>query len=141
MGDGRAARTFRVDRIAGKPAAGRRFLPRRIPCGDAADYVSRSLSIDPYPIRARIVLQAPLERMAELIPRSAGRLERIDDGRCLLEAGAQAHHILVVTTWRSTCPLRTPLCGTARRTNPRQSPLAARSHIPPLSGRTSRNRG
>jgi predicted DNA-binding transcriptional regulator YafY len=87
-------RTFRVDRIAGKPVAGRRFLPRRIPGGDAADYVSRALSIEPYPVRARIVLHAPLEKIAELIPRSAGRLERFDDRHCLLEAGAQGHRTL-----------------------------------------------
>ena len=86
--------TFRVDRIAGKPVAGRRFLPRRIPGGDAASYVARSLSIEPYPVKARITLHAPLEKMAELIPPSAGRLARIDDARCLLEAGAQGHRTL-----------------------------------------------
>ena len=36
-------RTFRVDRIAGLPRAGERVLPRRVPGGDAAAFVSRHL--------------------------------------------------------------------------------------------------
>lgn len=87
-------RTFRVDRIAGQTANGQRFLPRKIPGGDAAAYVSRALSVEPYPFKARIVLHAPLEKMAELIPPSAGRLERIDDTHCLLQAGAPRHDAL-----------------------------------------------
>jgi len=87
-------RTFRVDRIVGRTTCGARFLPRAVPGGDPAAYVARSVSITQYPLRARIVLHAPLERMAEYIPPLAGRLERIDEDRCLLETGAQAPEAL-----------------------------------------------
>lgn len=89
-------RTFRVDRIAGRFAAGPRFLPRPIPGGDPAAYVARAVTSSPYPLRARIVLHAPLEAMAERIPPLAGRLEAIDGRRCLLEAGAHSPGLLAL---------------------------------------------
>ncbi|WP_149194993.1 helix-turn-helix transcriptional regulator [Luteimonas suaedae] len=87
-------RTFRVDRIEARIATGQRFVPRQIPGGDLAAYVSRTVSSNPYPVRARIVLHAPLARMAEEIPPTVARLERIDDERCLLEAGAHSPEVL-----------------------------------------------
>lgn len=87
-------RTFRVDRIAGRPAAGARFLPRKVPGGNAAAYVSRSLSVEPYAVKATVVLRAPLARMREAIPPSVGRLQRIDESSCLLEVGAHRHDVL-----------------------------------------------
>lgn len=83
-------RTFRVDRIAGTPQAGARFLPRRLPEGDLAAYVSRTVSTQPYPIRARVVLHAPVERMREHVPPLAASLHALDAGRCVLEAGAHS---------------------------------------------------
>lgn len=83
-------RTFRIDRIAGPVGARARFLPRPVPGGDPAAYVSRAVSSAPYAWRARIVLHAPLARMAAAIPPLAGRLEPIDDGRCLLLTGAHS---------------------------------------------------
>ncbi|TYT25495.1 WYL domain-containing protein [Luteimonas viscosa] len=87
-------RTFRVDRIGGTPRAGERFLPRKVPGGDAAAFVSRAISVQPYAVRARIELHAPLSRMRERIPASAGRLTRLDDQRCELETGAQRPDML-----------------------------------------------
>ncbi|WP_024890000.1 helix-turn-helix transcriptional regulator [Luteimonas huabeiensis] len=87
-------RTFRADRIAGRVAEGARFLPRPVPGGDPGAYVWRAVSSDPYRLRARIVLHAPLARMAERIPPLAGRLQALDDARCLLETGAQSAHLL-----------------------------------------------
>lgn len=89
-------RTFRVDRIAGPVVEGARFLPRPVPGGDPAAYVSRAVSSEPYRLRARIVLHAPLVRMAERIPPLAGRLEALDDARCLLETGAQSPDLLAM---------------------------------------------
>lgn len=87
-------RTFRVDRIAGMPRAGERFLPRRVPGGDAAAFVSRAISVQPYALRARIELHAPLTRMRERIPPSVGHLSALDATRCVLETGAQRPDML-----------------------------------------------
>jgi predicted DNA-binding transcriptional regulator YafY len=81
-------RTFRVDRIDAAHEASTRFMPRKVPGGNAAAYVARALSIEPYALKARIVLHAPLARMREKIPPSVGALQRIDEARCLLEVGA-----------------------------------------------------
>jgi len=87
-------RTFRIDRIVGTPRAGERFLPRKVPGGDAAAFVSRAISVQPYAVKARILLHAPLARMRERIPPSVGRLKRIDAQTCELEVGAQRHEAM-----------------------------------------------
>jgi predicted DNA-binding transcriptional regulator YafY len=80
-------RTFRVDRIAAKPVVGRRFSPRDIPGGDLAAYVSRSVSTDAYPFRARVIVHAPREVVAQQVSPLTARLEALDGDRCVLEAG------------------------------------------------------
>jgi predicted DNA-binding transcriptional regulator YafY len=90
-------RTFRVDRIAGKVSVGKRFAPRAGPeGGDLRAYVSRSLAVAPYPAQARVVLHAPLEAMADRISPTYGLLERLDEQRCVLQAGAPSFEILSV---------------------------------------------
>ena len=81
-------RTFRIDRIEGKPKTSTRFKPRTPPEGDFAKFVSKSLSQVPYPIRARITLHAPLDTLAKRIPPSAGVLEAIDPNSCVLRTGS-----------------------------------------------------
>ena len=81
-------RTFRIDRIEGKPRSSTRFKPRKPPEGDFAKFVSKSLAQVPYPIRARITLYAPLEGLVKRIPPSAGVLEAIDQNSCLLQTGS-----------------------------------------------------
>ena len=81
-------RTFRIDRMDGKPKSSTRFKPRKPPEGDFAKFVSKSLSQVPYPIRARITLRAPMEALAKRIPPSAGVLEAIDANSCLLQTGS-----------------------------------------------------
>jgi predicted DNA-binding transcriptional regulator YafY len=82
-------RTFRVDRIAKPPAVGARFAPRPPPeGGDLKKYVSHSLSTKAYEVQARVILHAPLVAMAERVSPSAALLERIDEQRCRLQAGA-----------------------------------------------------
>lgn len=83
-------RTFRVDRIEGKLKTSIRFTPRKPPEGDFAAYVSKSLSQVPYPYRARVTLQAPVEAVVKRVPPSAGTLEAIDDHSCMLRTGAHS---------------------------------------------------
>jgi predicted DNA-binding transcriptional regulator YafY len=83
-------RTFRVDRVSGKATPGRRFIPRKVPHGVVATYVSRSLSSGVYTFQARVVLQAPLESVAERVSPLAGRLTAIDGESCLLETGGHS---------------------------------------------------
>lgn len=83
-------RTFRIDRIDGKPKTSTRFTPRKPPEGDFAKFVSKSLTQVPYPIRARITLHAPLDALAKRISPSAGILEAIDQNSCLLQTGSDS---------------------------------------------------
>ncbi len=86
-----AWRTFRVDRISGQVSVGPRFVPRPAPeGGDLSDYVRRSLSVSAYRYRGRIVLHAPMAKMAERIPPYAGVLERLDERRTLFHAGSNS---------------------------------------------------
>jgi predicted DNA-binding transcriptional regulator YafY len=86
---GRAAwRTFRLDRIAGAPFAGRRFAPRNPPDKDLAAWVSRSLAYGPYPYKTKVMLHAAIEEAAARIPPTAGLLEAVDEKTCLLTIGA-----------------------------------------------------
>jgi predicted DNA-binding transcriptional regulator YafY len=87
-------RTFRVDRVAGKASTGKRFVPRKVPHGDVASYVSRSIAREVYTHQARVLLHAPIETVAQQISPLAGQLTRIDAGRCLLETGAHSLAVL-----------------------------------------------
>ena len=83
-------RTFRVDRIEGKLKTSTRFKPRKPPEGDFAAFVSKSLASVPYPYRARVTLQAPVDALAKRVPPSAGMLEAIDERSCTLHTGAHS---------------------------------------------------
>ncbi|MGH9761211.1 MAG: helix-turn-helix transcriptional regulator [Blastocatellia bacterium] len=93
-------RTFRVDRIESqdkqKISTGPRVAPREPPQGDAAAYVSRSVSYAPYPHRARVTVHAPVETVAERVPPTVGVLEAIDDHSCMLHTGANSLSILAM---------------------------------------------
>ena len=81
-------RTFRVDRIEGRLTTGARFTPRTPPDGDFAAYVARSVAYGPYPHQAVVIVQAPVESVAEKIPPTVGTLEAIDQKTCVLHTGA-----------------------------------------------------
>ena len=93
-------RVFRVDRISGKVTIGERFVRRAIPGGDLGAFVSRSVSTDPYPVKARVLLHAPRERIAQQVPPSVARVEALDDARCVLETGAkEARSLALHVAW------------------------------------------
>ena len=83
-------RTFRVDRIEQRPTTGQRFTPRKPPDGDFATYVARSVSVGPYEYQARVIVHAPLGKVADKIPPTAARVEPIDERTCMLHMGASS---------------------------------------------------
>lgn len=89
-------RTFRVDRIEGKPKTSTRFKPRKPPEGDFATFVSKSLSQVPYPFRARVTLHAPVATLAKRIPAWAGVLEELSQDSCLLQTGSHSLESLTI---------------------------------------------
>ena len=81
-------RTFRVDRIAGRPSGGGRFAPREPPAEDIAAYVARAVSSTRDRYQARVLLHAPLADVAARVPPSVGTLAAVDDDSCLLHTGS-----------------------------------------------------
>jgi predicted DNA-binding transcriptional regulator YafY len=90
-------RIFRVDRIDGEPERGARFVPRSPPDDDLRKFVSRSLSTTVYEVQASVILHAPFEHVATRVSPSSASLERIDERRCRLRAGA--HSAAVIASW------------------------------------------
>lgn len=89
-------RTFRADRITPTPPHGARFTPRPPPAEDLAAYVSRGVSTAVYPVRAVVRLMVSAEEAASRISPSAGVLEPVDGGSCLLTSGAASLDVMVV---------------------------------------------
>jgi predicted DNA-binding transcriptional regulator YafY len=87
-------RTFRVDRIEERLTPGNRFTPRRPPAKDLAAYVLKSVSYEPFPHRATVVLSAPMNEIAARLPPAAGQLEAIDQNTCRMRFGAQSLDML-----------------------------------------------
>ncbi len=83
-------RCFRVDRVQGRATTHERFSPRDVPGGDIATYVSRSVGSRAYTYQARVLIHAPLQRVAARVPPIAGHLTAVNERRCLLECGANS---------------------------------------------------
>ncbi|GIF95979.1 helix-turn-helix transcriptional regulator [Catellatospora citrea] len=81
-------RTFRVDRIEPRTPGGPRFAPRPLPAEDLAAYVSRGVSTATWHYRARIVVRAPADVIAQRLPATAGSVEVIDEQTCAVTTGA-----------------------------------------------------
>jgi predicted DNA-binding transcriptional regulator YafY len=79
-------RTFRVDRIEAL-SRGARFSPRPF-SEDVSAYVSRSISYEPYQVRARVLLTGRAEQLAERMPPWIGMLEAFGEEHCILAIGA-----------------------------------------------------
>jgi predicted DNA-binding transcriptional regulator YafY len=87
-------RTFRADRIRPKVRTEAGFVPRAVPGGDLAGYVSQSVGSSAYTYQARVLLHAPLQVVAERIHPLAGRLEAAGEQRCVLETGSHSLEVL-----------------------------------------------
>lgn len=79
-------RSLRLDRMSDVTARGTTFLPREAP--DAATYVQRSISTNPYPVVARVRYHASKDVVAQYF--SAASVTITPDGpdACIVEAGA-----------------------------------------------------
>jgi len=88
-------RTFRVDRLHPRTPNGPRFTPRDLP-EDAVDQVRRGASVAAWRYRARVVVHAPAERLAERINPAIGTITAVDETRCLLDTGADSVEALAV---------------------------------------------
>ncbi|SEI17648.1 MULTISPECIES: YafY family protein [unclassified Leifsonia] len=64
-------RSFRLDRIASPRPTGTRFRPRVLPAEDAAAYVRQSLHSVVEPVVVEAVVEAPLERVLDVLQRWA----------------------------------------------------------------------
>jgi len=80
-------RTFRVDRITGPLATGRRFTSVDPP--DAAAFVSAGLSTAPYRYQARVLLRVDLAAAAQLVPPTVGSLA-VGEGGTILTTGSDS---------------------------------------------------
>lgn len=79
-------RTFRVDRIGGRPTVGERFAGRPAPAGDLASFVTEGYWRSLEKCRARVRVMVAAEEAARRYP--GGVFEGIDEGSCYWEAGA-----------------------------------------------------
>ena len=89
-------RTFRADRMTSPQLTGPRFTPRDPPGGDAAAYVSRSVSSAPYRYQARIRLHLPAQAAAERLPPTVGHLQADGEHACILHTGAESPDVLAI---------------------------------------------
>jgi predicted DNA-binding transcriptional regulator YafY len=80
-------RTFRLDRLRRPAATGIRFAPRELPARDAAAYVADSLSARPNRYEARVILDAPADRVRGRVAPGWGTVEAIDEGSCEYRTG------------------------------------------------------
>lgn len=89
-------RTFRVDRINGPTARGALFAARKLPAEDVAAYVSRALTVAPYPCRASVIVHAPAESLVDKTGWMQAVLEVIDARHTRVELGAGSYDGLAV---------------------------------------------
>ncbi|WP_037062555.1 helix-turn-helix transcriptional regulator [Pseudonocardia acaciae] len=99
-------RSFRVDRMREPTPTGARGHPEDPP--DAARFVTDALSLRPYRWHARLLIEAPAEVVAGLVPPTAAAVEALDDRRCVLVTGADSLDAIVLHTALLDLPF-TPL--------------------------------
>ncbi|HEV8696123.1 MAG TPA: WYL domain-containing protein [Candidatus Limnocylindrales bacterium] len=89
-------RTFRVDRLTVRLPLGQRFSPRPLPEDDVAAFVARGIAESAWRYRARVVVHASAETMADRIGRWVGTIEPIDVDTCVVDMGADTVETLAV---------------------------------------------
>jgi predicted DNA-binding transcriptional regulator YafY len=89
-------RTFRVDRVTLRLPVGQRFTPRPLPEEDVAAFVARGIAESAWRYRARVIVHASAESMADRIGRWVGTIEPIDADACVVDLGANNVETLAV---------------------------------------------
>jgi predicted DNA-binding transcriptional regulator YafY len=89
-------RTFRVDRLTLRLPLGQRFSPRPLPDQDVAAFVARGIAESAWRYRARVVVHASAETMADRIGPWVGTIEPIDADTCVVDMGADNVETLAV---------------------------------------------
>ncbi|MFZ2526815.1 MAG: YafY family protein [Rhodococcus sp. (in: high G+C Gram-positive bacteria)] len=83
-------RTFRVDRMEPKIPTGPRFTPRQLPPGGAAEFVASGIRRGVVQVHARVLLHAPLDKIAPMIDDDWGSAELVDSGSCAVALGGRS---------------------------------------------------
>lgn len=89
-------RTYRVDRIEPRVPTGPRFAPRELPEQDVAAYVARGVATASWQYRARIIVHAPADVIAERLPASLSPVEVVDEHTCAVLLGSNEMEMLAV---------------------------------------------
>ncbi len=96
-------RSFRLDRMEDMRPTGVRSHP-----ADPPRFVSEGLSSGPYRWRARVVLDAPADVVAAMVPSTVAVVEAIGEGRCLFISGSDSLDMIALHLARLGVPF-TPL--------------------------------
>jgi len=94
-------RTFRLDRVERPEVTTWRFTPRDHP--DPVAAVQRAITSGGYRHRAKVVLHLDAALVREMVGPAVGRVEAIDDARCMLTTGADSLTWLAVELARFGC--------------------------------------
>jgi predicted DNA-binding transcriptional regulator YafY len=82
-------RSFRVDRIDGRPATGAMFAPRPVP-PDVAARLERGIAYAPFACRITLRLQGSVAELQDVLPVYCGVLEAETPTHSLLRMGAES---------------------------------------------------
>lgn len=90
-------RTFRVDRVEGRPRPGRRFTPRQLPAEDVAAYVSQAIAPHGAGLRAEVLFHAPAGHVSKRLGDVVKRVVEEGPDRCRVEVRAPSVEYLALS--------------------------------------------
>jgi predicted DNA-binding transcriptional regulator YafY len=117
-----AWRTYRIDRIHATAALRVEFTARAIPDEALRRFTARSISVAPYPVRARLRMRAPAAEVRRRFGPTVAEVVDDGDGTCVLTTGAHRAEEIALHLGLSGIPfevldgdeLRTTLLSLAR---------------------------
>ena len=128
-----AWRTLRVDRVSDARTTGHRFVLSDPP--DPVQLVREAITVAPYRYQAVVELDAPLHRVAALVPPTVAVLEPLGDDVTVLSTGADDLDVLAFHVARLGVPFRVRRPAVLRRRcSELAERLAAAARAPTRSG-------